>query len=660
MSRVLERPILTGPTPSERALAARHAAERNTRPAHPVRRFVDVHRRSLAWLGSVLLIAGLVQGVGMAGSPQRIDDEGTYTAQAWSVLKLGELAHYTYWYDHPPLGWLQLAAYGQLTFAFERYDIAVIAMREAMLVAMVIATALIWLLARRIGLSRLAASFGALAFAVSPLAVQFHRTVYLDNVAVPWLIGAFLLALTRKGQLLGFAGSALAFGIAVLTKETFLLALPVLAWVMWRNSNPATRRYTLSVAAMVLTVVGTTYLLLAAVKGELLPGPDRVSLATGVAFQLATRESSGSAFEAGSLLNQTLTQWFQLDPVILVAGAVAGVAGLFSRRVRPFAVLYLAFLVVVFRPGGYTPVPFVIQLLPFAALLLAWAAEAAVRRVRRRGATRALGFAGAAVGIIGAIVAGPIWFTQLRGLWLADLDAPLRQAQVWAEQNIDRADRVVVDDAMWVDLVQAGFPRENVVWYYKVDTDSDVRAQLPNGWRDIDWVITTDSMRTFPDGFPQVSQALDNSTVVASFGSGDQQVDVRRVAPEGQEAAAEAADAAAGTRLSLGSQLLANPRLSFTGDGADALRGGTVDPDLIVALGRILASHELSVSTFPVVDGEDGTLRRQVVIDTVDGVPATGAVGDALADEFARLGVGYEPRSSSTNDDGLTLLYPLD
>ncbi|WP_158277089.1 hypothetical protein [Serinibacter arcticus] len=33
--------------------------------------------------------------------PQFIDDEGTYTAQAYAVERLGELTHYTYWYDHP-------------------------------------------------------------------------------------------------------------------------------------------------------------------------------------------------------------------------------------------------------------------------------------------------------------------------------------------------------------------------------------------------------------------------------------------------------------------------------------------------------------------------------------------------------------------------------
>lgn len=63
----------------------------------------------LAWLLPVLAVTAAVLVVGLEGNPQRIDDEGTYAAQAWSVFHLGGLTHYTYWYDHPPLGWIQIA-----------------------------------------------------------------------------------------------------------------------------------------------------------------------------------------------------------------------------------------------------------------------------------------------------------------------------------------------------------------------------------------------------------------------------------------------------------------------------------------------------------------------------------------------------------------------
>ncbi|WP_125775684.1 ArnT family glycosyltransferase [Antribacter gilvus] len=359
------------------------------RPAARAAAWVRAHRRALVWLSPVLAVGAVVNLVNLGGAPQRIDDEGTYTAQAWAVTNLGELAHYTYWYDHPPLGWLQLAAYTELTGAFARWDVAVLAAREAVVVASLIATVLLWVLARRVGLSRPAAAATGLIFLVSPLALQFHRTVYLDNVAVPWLLLAFVLATNRNRQLAAFAGSAVAFGVAVLSKETFLLALPVLVWVMLRASHRETRRYTLSVAASLLVLIGGSYLLLAAVKGELFSGADRVSLMDGIVFQLSSRAGSGSLTDPDSLLNRTLGMWWQLDQVFIVLGLLSAVAALFLRRLRPYAALVLGLALFMLRPGGYVPVPYVIALLPFGALLIAGVAGDAVARLRARGATGA-------------------------------------------------------------------------------------------------------------------------------------------------------------------------------------------------------------------------------------------------------------------------------
>ena len=244
MTATQERPTVQAPPrQASRDLAGPPAVSPKNRR---IRGWLARHGASLVWILPVLALAGIVQRINMAGSPQRIDDEGTYTAQAWAIGHLGELTHYTYWYDHPPLGWIQIAGYTGLTGAFGRYDQAVMAGREAMLFFALVSVLLVWLLGRRLGLSRPASAVAALVFGVSPLAVQFHRTVYLDNVAVPWLLLAFLLALSRKNQLAGFIGAAFAFGIAVLSKETFLLALPFLAWVMIRNSDKSTRRYTLA------------------------------------------------------------------------------------------------------------------------------------------------------------------------------------------------------------------------------------------------------------------------------------------------------------------------------------------------------------------------------------------------------------------------------
>ncbi|WP_314139705.1 glycosyltransferase family 39 protein [uncultured Plantibacter sp.] len=631
-----------------------------------VRRWLSRHGRTLAFLLPVLAIAAVVQAMNMGGSPQRIDDEGTYTAQAWSVLKLGELAHYTYWYDHPPLGWLQIAAYTGLTGAFDRYDIAVIAAREAMLVATLIAVVLVWVLARRLHLSRAMAALAALVFAISPLAVQFHRTVYLDNVAVPWLLGAFILATSRKHQLVGFAGAAAAFGIAVLSKETFLLALPFLAWTMWRAARKETRRYTLPVAATIVVVIGFTYVLFAAIKGELIPGPDRVSLLGGVFFQLGSRVTSGSLFDPESLSAKTLGMWWQLDAAFLVAGAVAAVAGLFISRLRVIAAMTVFLGLFMLRPGGYLPVPYVIMLLPFMAILIMGVTGAAIRRFRRRstveaGAQRRRLLGGRAAGAVwvtavlaAAVVAVPNTATQLRGFLLADLDKPVRQAQQWVQTNVPKESRVIVDDAMWVDLVESGFDRDNVIWYYKMDTDSAVQAQSPNGWRDADYIVTTDSMRTFPTTFPEVKGAIDNSELVATFGSGTQAVEVRRIDADGLDAAAEQAAGRTAARAALGAQLLLNPSLSVSAEAAQTLSDGQLDSRALLALGQVLATTPVRLESTPVLDGETGDVRRTMVLRTGT------EVGDGrLADSIRSIQGDYAADRVEQTAAGVRVTYSV-
>ena len=64
---------------------------------------------------AVLLISGVVQGYNMFGFPYFENDEGTYLSQAWSLLNQGQLSPYTYWYDHPPLGWMLVAAWRFIT-----------------------------------------------------------------------------------------------------------------------------------------------------------------------------------------------------------------------------------------------------------------------------------------------------------------------------------------------------------------------------------------------------------------------------------------------------------------------------------------------------------------------------------------------------------------
>jgi hypothetical protein len=327
------------------------------------------HRTSIALLLGLLTAVAVVHATGMARAPQRVDDEGTYVAQAWTVQHWRTLGHYTYWYDHPPLGWLLLAAWTTATGAFKRAASAIAAGREFMLVLQLVSVVLLYGVARRLGLRRAAATGAVLVFSLSPLALGMHRAVYLDNIATPLVLAALVLVLSPTRRLAAHAAAGVCLGAAVLVKETSLLLVPAVVWQYWQVSDRRTRRYSLILAGSLFALVVAAYLLYATLRGELLPGRAHVSLVEAVRFQLAKRAGSGSPLAPDSLSRRTLELWLGLDPWLLGAATVLIPAGLAIRRLRPVTAAFAILAAMVLRPG-YLPIPLMIAMLPFASLLV--------------------------------------------------------------------------------------------------------------------------------------------------------------------------------------------------------------------------------------------------------------------------------------------------
>src|SRR5262245_14576268 len=105
----------------------------------------------------------------------------------------------------------------------------------------------------------------------------------------------------------------------------------------------------------------------------------------------------------------------------------------------------------------------------------------------------------------------------------------MRQTLKWIEQNVPKTDRLIVDDAFWVDLVRDGRDRHAVVWAYKVDTDQQVQGWAPKGWADYDWVVSTASMRANMPPSGILTDAVAHSQAAATFGSGGTRVEMLRV-----------------------------------------------------------------------------------------------------------------------------------
>ncbi|MFJ8939164.1 ArnT family glycosyltransferase [Streptomyces sp. NPDC102365] len=536
-------------------------------------------------LCGVLLVAVMtVQGWNIADYPTLSDDEGTYLAQAWSVQQGDGLAHYTYWYDHPPLGWIQIAALTWIPSLLSPESMTVGSMRIVMLLVSAVSAVLVYALARRLSLPRWAAALALLLFGLSPLSVVLQREIFLDNIAVMWTLLAFCLAASPSRHLWHHFGAGLAAAAAVLTKETMIFVLPAVLVTMWRHSHRDTRKFALTGAVTACVLIGMSYPLFALLKGELFPGAGHVSLWDGLRYQL-TRPGSGFILDEGSGSNEVLRSWLYYDR-ILPLGGLAGALLLLvtwrwsvtARALAGPALTVAVLALVALRPNGYLPAMYVIQALPFLALVLAGGIASVAHGVLRRWrttdestyVTRGRYAVAALLVAVSAVYVVPPWYDGARTAATTDANAPYRAASQWLATEVDnpRDTRVLVDDALWLDLVHAGYqPGLGVIWFYKADLDPAVTRTMPRGWRDLDYVVASPTVRRDAVDLPNVKQAMRHSAPVATFGEGPDRIEIRKIENGGKESRAS-------RRSTAGTAGAGNSAGAADSAGAVAMEGG--------------------------------------------------------------------------------------
>jgi hypothetical protein len=518
----------------------------------------------------LLVVCGVVHARGMYQTPARFDDEGTYTAYAWAVQYWHQLGHYTYWYAHPPLGWIQIAIWSWATHVYQHAPYAVAATRQFMLVCELVSVALLYGLARRLGMNKFFATVAVLLFSLSPLAVYFQRAALLDNVVTPWLLGAFFLAASPRRHLGAAAGSAACLAAAVLSKETALLFLPAVVLLLWQHTDHRNRRFTLTMFATVLVLLGALFPLYALIKNELLPGHGHVSLIWAIKWQLMSRKGSGSIFDPHSTAHNVITTWMGLDPWLPKLALAFALPGLLIRRVRPIALAFTIQVLQLLR-NGYLPYPYVIAMIPFGALTVAGVLDAAwkasrlpirvrlgrtARRIRLRLERHPVGWLAftrqavlrvvvMGVGIALVATLAHSWPSRLQWVQTANADEGKAQALAWVEHNVPHSARLVVDDSYWVDLVRNGYPADKVIWFTKLDVDPALDLPKLHAWRVINYVLIdhqddlsehlnldgSPSPASFAES-PALAAAIQHSEVVAAFGKGGDTITVRKVFTE--------------------------------------------------------------------------------------------------------------------------------
>jgi hypothetical protein len=147
-----------------------------------------------------------------------------------------------------------------------------------------------------------------------------------------------------------------------------------------------------------------------------------------------------------------------------------------------------------------------------------------------------LAIAALATGLL--ISAAPRWARNDETAMAVQADGPRRAAERWLVDHIGHDKRLIVSDDYWIYLIEHGFDRRpvdggffsrTVVVYWPLDYDPAVKQRFPGGWRDFDYVVSTQAVRSTLRQTPTTARALDHSTVVAQFGHGEQRIEVRAI-----------------------------------------------------------------------------------------------------------------------------------
>jgi hypothetical protein len=587
------------------------------RPSAPTPRSRHVHRRrgiggargrhgattSAVSLVAVVLVAaasGLLLHLG-ADAPARGRDEGVLVADAWALGRSVPEAATAMAPVRPTLATWQLAAWDRVTGALDRAPSVAGGGREAMAVALAASATLVWVLGRRLALPRWAAAVGLAVAAASPLVVDLHRTVQPGVLAAPWLLASFVLARARRRAVVAaWLASGAALAVAVLSAPVVAVAAPAVAWQVRHTVRPSARaRAVLSVLASAVTVL---------VPGWLVVLDRGIPLAG----------DSGLA-DLGGRLARTWGDVVAADPLTAGLLAVGGVLGpLASRRFRPLAAAFWLLAVLALRADA--PAVVLAVAAPLGAVLLGGAAEALgvwtsdVRRARRATTYRASpgvrvvdGLAPTALATLAltGVACVPLWVRDHGALLAADDDTAMRAAVTWLDANTADDTRLVVDESLWLDLVQRGTDPADLTAYHGSSDGSS------GSWRGYDYVV----VRTAAAGA---------SPAVAVFGERGHRVEVRRTGGDSPAPGPLAPDPVAA-----GNALAGNPRLGFTADAEAALRAGQVDERVLTFLATVAVGHTAAVAGFPLdpAEARAGATARTVELAAVDGRPVH--VGDA-------------------------------
>lgn len=519
-------------------------------------------------VAAVVATAVLAHAVNMGNYPYYENDEGIYVSQAWSVVAQGQLAPYTYFYDHAPMGWLQMAVWSLLTGGFYAFGTSIESARVFMLVIQAVSTLLVYVVARRLTGNVFLALAAAFVFSLSAYGIYYHRRVLLDNLATVWLLASLAVLLRPRLTLSGVWLAAMALGISILSKELTVLVVPAMGLLVFFRVHRSQRLFATVGWFVVVGSIVSVYVLMAVLKGELLPAEDvagevaaHVSL-LGTLSEQAARGRDGGLLDLGSQFWAMARSWAGQEPALIVGGTASAFLAVllmpWRREAGAVGLVTLSLWLFIARGGVVLPF-YAVPLLPLLAVNLAAIIEALgalVRRLasltmRNRSIVPQRGLL--AAGMVALMVSVVPGYVSAEGgfardplvLWRGQEAVAQRQALQWVRDHLPASASIAIDRYLWTDLQApaSGSPSFPLAHdYRKIDADPYIRTNVfHDDWRNFDYLVFSGQLvhDVRADDLTFLSDILERSTRVATFDTGGWPIYVHRVFSEDVSPAAE-------------------------------------------------------------------------------------------------------------------------
>ena len=475
----------------------------------------------------LILVAGISHGYNMFHYPYYENDEGTYMAQAWSLLKFGELSHYTYWYDHAPAGWIFIALWNVLSGGFFTFETSVNSGRVFMLLIHMASAVIMYIIAKKLSGRSLPGILAVLLFSLSPLAIYYQRRVLLDNLMIFWVLLSMMLIVATKSRLRYIIASAITFGIAVLTKENAIFFLPVYIYAIYQKTAIKQRLFAIIKWLSITGVIISLYFIYAMLKNEFFPigmfgdQSEHVSL-LGTLQSQYSRGSEFPFWDTRSDFYSSLKTWLYKDPTLVYVGITSTIIALLAsikvKYMRIPALLTAMMLVFILR-GKLVIDFYLVPLIPLMALNFGLITDGFIKLITQnhKKVALTLGF----FAIIGTVL---LFANSDQSHYTADETTPQIKSISWIKNNLDKDAFMIIDAAIYVDLHEERYSGDktftNAEWAWKVAEDPEIyEDKLDSDWRNVDYVILSHEMvKQIKEGFFPYSQyALDNSVLIKEW-----------------------------------------------------------------------------------------------------------------------------------------------